>query len=199
MPSSTCRDMFSSTTIASSTTKPVATVSAINDRLSRVYPSRYMAAKVPAMETGTATAGISVARALRRNRKTTPVTRPTATSKRHFGVVQTGADRNRAVHGGEQVDVPRHGRQQMRDRRLHAVHGIDDVGAGLAKHDRQNRRLALRNPGVSEVFDRIQDVCHVGQPHGGIVAISDHKWLVICRAGRLVIGIKLIMQRILCR
>ena len=33
-PASTCRAMFSSTTIASSTTKPVAMVSAISDRLS---------------------------------------------------------------------------------------------------------------------------------------------------------------------
>ena len=36
MPSSTWREIFSSTTIASSTTKPVATVSAIRDRLSRL-------------------------------------------------------------------------------------------------------------------------------------------------------------------
>ena len=35
-PSSMWRSMFSSTTMASSTTKPVATVSAISDRLSRL-------------------------------------------------------------------------------------------------------------------------------------------------------------------
>ena len=51
-----CRDMFSSTTIASSTTKPVATVSAINDRLSRRVSKQVHVAKVPAMDTGTATA-----------------------------------------------------------------------------------------------------------------------------------------------
>ena len=36
MPFSRCRVMFSITTMASSTTKPVATVSAISDRLSRL-------------------------------------------------------------------------------------------------------------------------------------------------------------------
>ena len=36
MPASTWRVMFSSTTIASSTTKPVAMMSAISDRLSRL-------------------------------------------------------------------------------------------------------------------------------------------------------------------
>jgi hypothetical protein len=35
-PSSICRDMFSRTTMASSTTNPVATVKAMRERLSRV-------------------------------------------------------------------------------------------------------------------------------------------------------------------
>ena len=73
-PSSMCRAMFSSTTIASSTTKPVEIVSAISERLSRLKPSRYIAAKVPMMDTGTATAGMSVARALARKTNTTAMT-----------------------------------------------------------------------------------------------------------------------------
>ena len=75
-PSSIRREMFSSTTIASSTTNPVAMVSAISDRLFRLKPQRCMTANVPINETGTATAGISVARQLRRNRNTTRITRP---------------------------------------------------------------------------------------------------------------------------
>ncbi|MNE44264.1 hypothetical protein D3C80_1384840 [compost metagenome] len=66
--------MFSSTTMASSTTNPVAMVSAISDRLLRLKSHRYMAANVPISETGTATAGISVARPERRNRNTTRIT-----------------------------------------------------------------------------------------------------------------------------
>ena len=54
-PFSICRETFSSTTIASSTTKPVATVSAISDRLFRLKPHRYMTPKVPISDTGTAT------------------------------------------------------------------------------------------------------------------------------------------------
>src|ERR1019366_9442186 len=74
IPPSIWRVMFSITTIASSTTKPVDTVSAINDRLSRVYPNRYITAKVPTSDVGTATAGISVARGFRKNRNTTMIT-----------------------------------------------------------------------------------------------------------------------------
>ena len=74
MPSSRCRVMFSITTMASSTTKPVEIVSAISERLSRLYPHRYITAKVPMRETGTATAGISVARPFRRKTNTTMMT-----------------------------------------------------------------------------------------------------------------------------
>src|SRR5713101_8589955 len=69
--------MFSVTTIASSTTNPVAMVSAISDRLSRLYESRYIAPKVPTSERGTATLGTAVARRLRRNANTTSTTRHT--------------------------------------------------------------------------------------------------------------------------
>ena len=62
------RVTFSSTTMASSTTKPVATVSAMSDRTSSVNPARYMMPKVPINDSGTATDGISAARAFLRNR-----------------------------------------------------------------------------------------------------------------------------------
>ncbi|MNZ91229.1 hypothetical protein D3C78_1102040 [compost metagenome] len=67
-PSSMCREMFSSTTMASSTTRPVARISAISDRLLSEKPHRYMTAKVPTSDTGTARLGISEARRLPRNR-----------------------------------------------------------------------------------------------------------------------------------
>ena len=67
--------MFSITTMASSTTKPVAIVSAINDRLSMLYPHRYITPNVPISETGTTTVGINVARAVLRNTNTTKMTR----------------------------------------------------------------------------------------------------------------------------
>ena len=52
-------------------------VSAMRERLLRLNPSTYMAAKVPISEIGTATAGMSVARQLRRKRNTTRITSAT--------------------------------------------------------------------------------------------------------------------------
>src|ERR1700751_3257043 len=69
--------MFSSTTIASSTTKPVEMARAMSDRLSRLYPSRYIPLNVPTSDKGTAMLGIIVARTVRRNANTTRITRMT--------------------------------------------------------------------------------------------------------------------------
>ncbi len=67
--------------MASSTTKPLAIASAISDRLSSEKPNRYITAQVPISDTGTATAGINVARTFRRNTKTTAITSTTEISR----------------------------------------------------------------------------------------------------------------------
>src|SRR5260370_7607007 len=66
--------MSSMTTIASSTTNPVEMASAISERLSMLYPTRYITPNVPINDNGTETLGINVARMLRRNRNTTITT-----------------------------------------------------------------------------------------------------------------------------
>ena len=78
IPFSMCREMFSITTIASSTTNPVATVSAISDRLSSENPSSHIGPNVAMIDAGTTIDGMIVARQLRRNRNVTSVTRNTA-------------------------------------------------------------------------------------------------------------------------
>ena len=67
--------MFSIMTMASSTTKPVATVSAIKVRLLTEKPAKYITANVPTSDKGTTTAGIKVADALRRKTKITMTTK----------------------------------------------------------------------------------------------------------------------------
>ncbi len=67
--------MFSMTTMASSTTNPVAMVMAMSDRLSMLNCRRYITPNVPIREMGTATLGMNVERELRRKRKTTRMTR----------------------------------------------------------------------------------------------------------------------------
>ena len=73
-PSSMCR--FSSMTMASSTTKPTERISAIIERLSRLKLTKYISAKVPMIEKGSARLGMMVAERFRRNRKITMTTSP---------------------------------------------------------------------------------------------------------------------------
>ena len=80
LPISICRVMFSSITIASSTTKPTHSVSAISDRLSIENPKAYMNANVPMIDSGSARLGMMVAVTLRRKTKMTPTTSPSASS-----------------------------------------------------------------------------------------------------------------------
>src|ERR1039458_6439004 len=62
------------TTIASSTTNPTEIVIAINDRLSMLYPNRYIAPHVPANASGTVTLAMKVGQNRRKNRKITITT-----------------------------------------------------------------------------------------------------------------------------
>ena len=84
LPISRWRLMFSSMTMASSTTKPTHSVNAISDRLSRLKPIRCMIEKVPTMDIGSDRLGISVADRLRRNRKITSTTRARASTSVNF-------------------------------------------------------------------------------------------------------------------
>src|SRR5580704_126742 len=76
--SSITRSMFSTTTMASSTTMPMASTSANSDTVLAEYPMTSSTAKVPTIDTGTATSGIRVVRSLPRNRNTTMPTRTMA-------------------------------------------------------------------------------------------------------------------------
>ncbi len=73
--------MFSSMTMASSTTKPTDSVKAISERLSRLKPMAYMAAKVPTTDMGSVSEGMTVAEKFRRNKNMTITTRPSVSTR----------------------------------------------------------------------------------------------------------------------
>ena len=66
-PFSSQRSTFSTTTMASSTTMPIANTSPNSEMLLRLKPNTFITANVPTMATGTATSGITVARQFCRN------------------------------------------------------------------------------------------------------------------------------------
>ncbi len=78
--SSMIRSTFSMTTIASSTTIPMASTKPNNVSRLTLKPSSRIPRKAPMTETGTASTGIRVARQLWRKMKTTSVTRSSASN-----------------------------------------------------------------------------------------------------------------------
>ena len=78
MPCSMWRKMFSSTTMASSTTRPIASTSASRVSVLIEKPKAYISMKLPTSDTGMVTSGIRVARSDRRKMKMTAVTSATA-------------------------------------------------------------------------------------------------------------------------
>ena len=75
MPFSRLRKQFSIMTMASSTTKPTETASAISERLSIEKPATHIIAQVPASDSGTVMPAAIVAATRRRNTNTTSMTR----------------------------------------------------------------------------------------------------------------------------
>ena len=80
-PSSMWRDAFSTMTIASSTTMPMARIRANSVIRLSVKPRSAMAANAPMIVTGTVVAGTSIARAFWRNRMMTISTRMPASMR----------------------------------------------------------------------------------------------------------------------
>ena len=79
--SSIIRSTFSNTTIASSTTIPMASTMPNKVKVLIEKPSKYIPANVPTIETGTAKHGISVARQFCKNKYTTKNTNTMASAR----------------------------------------------------------------------------------------------------------------------
>src|SRR5215471_11840689 len=79
-PSAMLRSTFSTTTIASSTTIPIASTNPNNDRLLIENPTPSITANVPTSDTGTAASGMIDARHVCRKRITTITTSRTASA-----------------------------------------------------------------------------------------------------------------------
>ena len=81
LPRPMLRSTFSTTTMASSTTMPIASTSPNSDSALSEKPSMCITAKVPISDTGTAASGMIEARQVCRNRITTSTTSTRASSR----------------------------------------------------------------------------------------------------------------------
>ena len=99
--------MFSIITIASSTTKPLAMVSDIRERLSREKPNRYIPASVPTSDRGTERLGMMVAGRLRRKTKITSDDEYDGEAEVELDIRDGGANRVGLVGEDGKIDAGR--------------------------------------------------------------------------------------------
>ncbi len=74
----------------------------------------------------------------------------------------------------------------MRQRRVNSIDRIDDVRAGLAKHDDQHRGLAVDHPGRANVLDRIPDPRDVRKLNRGAIGVANDERSVVVGLEELV-------------
>ena len=187
------RETFSSTTIASSTTKPVATVSAISDRLSSEKPARYITPNVPISDTGTATVGISAARAVpqeqehdhddERRPRSPACARPRCSDARIVGV--------RSMHDRRGRSPPGSTRAAAAAARCTRSTVSMMLAPGCRLMISSTDGLAVGRAGVAQVLHRVDDFADVGQPHRRAVAVGDDDRHVLGGLCRLVVGVDL--------
>ena len=150
--------MFSSTTIASSTTRPVATISAISERLLSEKPHRYITAKLPTSGDRHRRDGIIAARKLARNSSTTRMTSPTAMNSvrsASCSVARMAGERSLATSS---VDAAREERPQRRQLRRDARRrSAMMLASGWRLTTSSTAGWSLKKPRVEAVLDAVVD------------------------------------------
>ena len=135
--------MFSMTTMASSTTRPVATTSASSVMTLIEKPTAQMAASVPMSDTGMEIAGAMVARNERRKARMMRMTM-TLASRRLMITSRTDSRMNMASSRRDgDVDAGRQRLAQLVHGGVHALGNVDGVGLRLADDVDADRRLAV--------------------------------------------------------
>ena len=183
------RKMFSSMTIASSTTNPTAMVSPISDRLSRLKPHRYIIPSVPTKRDRDGNTGNHRRPYVAQEQKDHHHHEADGDHQGEFDVADRGADGQRAVRHNIQVNVGWNVGPQPLQAGLHAIGRLDDVGVRLLEHQQQDGALAVgpgRQLAVLRSRYRAADVADADRP---AVAVADDGVIVGRRGGELVVGV----------
>ena len=156
-PFSRLRNAFSIITMASSTTKPTETASAISDRLSIENPASHIA-------------GASAGKRQRHRNADRDGWRQTAQEYEHhhhhqhdgggereLHVVHAGADHQGAVRQHRKPRSRRHPPLEFGQEGLDAVDGLDHIGVGLLGDDDEHGRLAVEPGGRTGVAGALLD------------------------------------------
>ena len=134
----------STTTMASSTTMPIASTRASSEIVLIEKPNSGNSTKVPTSETGTASSGISVARQPWRKTKTTRITSTIASTSVVHDLVDALAHGERGVERDGVVEIGREALLQLLHQRAGLAHRLDRVRARRLVDGHDRGRLAVQ-------------------------------------------------------
>ena len=163
-PSSIWRKTFSTTTMASSTTRPMASTMASSVSRLRLKPAAYIKVPAPISDSGMVTIGISTVRIEPRNRKITTTTTPTAMAKRPDHLVDGGLDELASIVGHVHLQRRRQGVRDARKLLAHAAHHRQRIARGRRLHADEHRVLAVHGHAGVEALRVERDGRDVLQP-----------------------------------
>ena len=186
-----CRTMFSSITMASSTTKPDRRASAPSATGCRgCSRTAYITANVPTTDTGSARLGMTVAETFRRNRKMTSTTRPMVSTSVNFtSATDSRIDFERSLRTPSVTDG-RQLRLQLRQQRANASRRPATVFApGWRWIETKTVARAVWIGAGLVVLDAVEHVGQLVEPHRRAVAVGDDDRLVGRGRHQLAVGL----------
>ena len=155
----------STTTMASSTTRPMASTRPMSAMVLMGKPSRGKKAKVPMSDTGTARAGMSVARQPWRNMKTTMMTRISGLVEGLQNLFDALADSERGIERDLIFQVGREGLFHFFHQFPHAVNRLDRVCRRELVETEDSRTVSRSGGPPGSRFGSRAQPGHVHEPH----------------------------------
>ena len=173
LPWRTCRSTFSTTTIASSTTRPTdSTIARMVSRF-KLKPSANMTIAAPMSETGIATSGTSAVRIEPMNRNTAKPTISDRLAERLGDLFQGVPHEHRPVPHEAHLDVLRQRGPQALHRLAQAVRDLDLVHAGHRPHAEVDALVLVVLRDQVGFLGAELNARHVAQAHDGAPALRD--------------------------
>ena len=166
--------MFSMTTMASSTTKPVETVSAIVEVVEAVTRRPAFTANVPVNDSGMAMPEITVGQRRRTKMYITATTRPMAI----MSVIWTSLTDARIVPVRSFMTFEFHSRRQPFAKLWQQSTGpgrsmLTTFDAGLLENNEEDSALPVEGPGLEIIFLPINHLADVVKRHSDAVVLRD--------------------------
>src|SRR6266436_3976111 len=175
--------MFSIITIASSITKPVPIVSAINERLSRLKLQNHITPKVAMSDAGD-DGGPDGAQENEHHHDN----EADAQYQGELDVVHRGPNGAGAVLDHGQGNALGHDALQARQLLADAANGVNDIGARLTLNIDNDGRHTLVPSADLAVLQAVDDIGDIAEHDGRAAAIRDDQIAIRLDAGDLVIG-----------